>query len=128
MIDVFKIVGIAIVGCVCSMILKNTQSQYAMLSTLATGIIILIIALASFSKVILSFQAIIDKTGVNSALFSTLLKIIGIGYITEYSQSVCEDMQCGSIGKKVSFAGKIAIFLLALPIIENLINTITEIL
>ncbi len=62
MIDVFKIVGIAIVGCVCSMILKNTQSQYAMLSTLATGIIILIIALASFSKVILSFQAIIDKS------------------------------------------------------------------
>ncbi|MDE6211013.1 MAG: stage III sporulation protein AD [Clostridia bacterium] len=126
--DIFKIVGIAIVGCVCTLLLKNTQSQYAMLSSLATGIIILIIALSSFSKVILSFQAIIDKTGVNSELFATLLKIIGIGYITEYSQSVCEDLECGSIGKKVSFAGKIAIFLLALPIIENLINTVTEIL
>ena len=126
--DVFKIVGIAIVGCVCTLLLKNTQSQYAMLSSLATGIIILIIALSSFSKVILSFQAIIDKTGVNSSLFATLLKIIGIGYITEYSQSVCADLDCASIGKKVSFAGKIAIFLLALPIIENLINTVTEIL
>ena len=126
--DVFKIVGIAIVGCVCTLLLKNTQSQYAMLSSLATGIIILIIALSSFSKVILSFQAIIDKTGVNSSLFSSLLKIIGIGYITEYSQSVCEDLECASIGKKVSFAGKIAIFLLALPIIENLITTVTEIL
>ncbi|MDE7192304.1 MAG: stage III sporulation protein AD [Clostridia bacterium] len=126
--DIFKIVGIAIVGCVCTLLLKNTQSQYAMLSSLATGIIILIIALSSFSKVILSFQAIIDKTGVNSSLFATLLKIIGIGYITEYSQSVCDDLECGSIGKKVSFAGKIAIFLLALPIIENLINTVTEIL
>ena len=126
--DVFKIVGIAIVGCVCTLLLKNTQSQYAMLSSLATGIIILIIALSSFSKVILSFQAIIDKTGVNSSLFSSLLKIIGIGYITEYSQSVCDDFECASIGKKVSFAGKIAIFLLALPIIENLINTVTEIL
>ena len=126
--DIFKIVGIAIVGCVCTLLLKNTQSQYAMLSSLATGIIILIIALSSFSKVILSFQAIIDKTGVNSSLFSTLLKIIGIGYITEYSQSVCADLDCASIGKKVSFAGKIAIFLLALPIIENLINTVTEIL
>ncbi|MDE6275795.1 MAG: stage III sporulation protein AD [Clostridia bacterium] len=126
--DIFKIVGIAIVGCVCTLLLKNTQSQYAMLSSLATGIIILIIALSSFSKVILSFQAIIDKTGVNSSLFATLLKIIGIGYITEYSQSVCEDLECASIGKKVSFAGKIAIFLLALPIIENLINTVTEIL
>lgn len=126
--DVFKIVGIAIVGCVCTLLLKNTQSQYAMLSSLATGIIILIIALSSFSKVILSFQAIIDKTGVNSSLFSSLLKIIGIGYITEYSQSVCEDLECASIGKKVSFAGKIAIFLLALPIIENLISTVTEIL
>lgn len=126
--DIFKIVGIAIVGCVCTLLLKNTQSQYAMLSSLATGIIILIIALSSFSKVILSFQAIIDKTGINSELFATLLKIIGIGYITEYSQSVCDDLECGSIGKKVSFAGKIAIFLLALPIIENLINTVTEIL
>ncbi len=126
--DIFKIVGIAIVGCVCTLLLKNTQSQYAMLSSLATGIIILIIALSSFSKVILSFQAIIDKMGVNSELFATLLKIIGIGYITEYSQSVCDDLECGSIGKKVSFAGKIAIFLLALPIIENLINTVTEIL
>ncbi|MDE6472411.1 MAG: hypothetical protein K2L52_05235 [Clostridia bacterium] len=126
--DVFKIVGIAIVGCVCTLLLKNTQSQYAMLSSLATGIIILIIALSSFSKVILSFQAIIDKTGVNSSLFSSLLKIIGIGYITEYSQSICEDLECASIGKKVSFAGKISIFLLALPIIENLINTVTEIL
>ena len=126
--DVFKIVGIAIVGCVCTLLLKNTQSQYAMLSSLATGIIILIIALSSFSKVILSFQAIIDKTGVNSSLFSSLLKIIGIGYITEYSQSVCDDLECASIGKKVSFAGQIAIFLLALPIIENLINTVTEIL
>ena len=126
--DIFKIVGIAIVGCVCTLLLKNTQSQYAMLSSLATGIIILIIALSSFSKVILSIQAIIDKTGVNSELFATLLKIIGIGYITEYSQSVCDDLECGSIGKKVSFAGKIAIFLLALPIIENLINTVTEIL
>ena len=126
--DIFKIVGIAIVGCVCTLLLKNTQSQYAMLSSLATGIIILIIALSSFSKVILSFQAIIDKTGVNSSLFATLLKIIGIGYITEYSQSVCADLDCASIGKKVSFAGKIAIFLLALPIIENLINTVTEIL
>ena len=126
--DIFKIVGIAIVGCVCTLLLKNTQSQYAMLSSLATGIIILIIALSSFSKVILSFQAIIDKTGVNSELFATLLKIIGIGYITEYSQSVCDDLECGSIGKKVSFAGKIAIFLLALPIIENLITTVTEIL
>ncbi|MDE5654459.1 MAG: hypothetical protein K2I46_02505, partial [Clostridia bacterium] len=116
------------VGCVCTLLLKNTQSQYAMLSSLATGIIILIIALSSFSKVILSFQAIIDKTGVNSSLFSSLLKIIGIGYITEYSQSICEDLECASIGKKVSFAGKISIFLLALPIIENLINTVTEIL
>lgn len=126
--DIFKIIGIAVVGTVCTMILKNTQSQYAALSTLATGIIILIIALSSFTKVILSFQAIIDKTGVDSVIFASLLKIIGIGYLTEYSQSVCVDLGCDSIGKKLSFAGKIAIFLLALPIIENLIDVVIEIL
>ena len=126
--DIFKIIGIAVVGAICTFILKNTQSQYAALSTLATGIIILIIALSSFTKVILSFQAIIDKTGVDNEIFSSLLKIVGIGYLTEYSQSVCVDLGCDSIGKKLSFAGKIAIFLLAMPIIENLINVVIEIL
>lgn len=126
--DIFKIIGIAVVGAICTLILKNIQSQYAALSTLATGIIILIIALSSFTKVILSFQAIIDKTGVDNEIFSSLLKIVGIGYLTEYSQSVCVDLGCDSIGKKLSFAGKIAIFLLAMPIIENLINVVIEIL
>lgn len=126
--DIFKIIGIAVVGAICTLILKNTQSQYAALSTLATGIIILIIALSSFTKVILSFQAIIDKTGVDNEIFASLLKIVGIGYLTEYGQSVCVDLGCDSIGKKLSFAGKIAIFLLALPIIENLIDVVIEIL
>ena len=65
-----------------------------------------------------------DKTGVDNALFALLIKIIGVGYLTEYSVSLCNDFDCASIGKKLAFAGKIVIFLMALPVVKTLIDLV----
>ncbi|MEG2413875.1 MAG: SpoIIIAC/SpoIIIAD family protein [Clostridia bacterium] len=122
--DIFKIIGVALVGAICSLVLKNTHSQYALLVTLATGLVILIICVNSLNGVILAFQEIVDKTGVDQKLFAQLLKIIGIGYLTEYSASICADLECGSIGKKLGFAGKITIFIMSLPIVKGLVEVV----
>lgn len=126
--EIFKVIGVGIVGAVCALILKNTQSQYAVLATLATGIVVLIVAMNALSTVLVSFREIVDRTGVDEALFASLLKIIGVGYLTDYSASVCSDLECGSIGKKINFAGKIAIFLMSVPIIKALIDVIAGLL
>ena len=76
------------------------------MATLATGIIIVIITLTYIGDVIIAFNQIVDKTGLNSKLFSSLLKIVGIGYLTEYSSSMCEDMGSPSLGKKFNLVGK----------------------
>lgn len=120
--DIFKIIGIGIVGAITVLLVKNTNKQFAPLIVLGVGIVILIITVNALSQVMLGFQGIVDKTGIDSALYSSLLKIIGIGYITEYSASICNDLDCTSIGKKLGFAGKIAIFILALPIVNSLIE------
>ncbi|MDE6550194.1 MAG: hypothetical protein K2M44_01670 [Clostridia bacterium] len=122
--DIFKVIGIGILGAIVALMLKNTQSSYAILAVIATGIVILIIAVNALGQVIVAFEEIVDKTNLSSALFATLLKIIGIGYLTEYSVNLCNDMECASIGKKISFAGKITIFLMAMPIVTALIKTV----
>lgn len=43
-------------------------------------------------------------------MFSLVLKIIGIGYLTEYSSSLATDAGCASIAQKLQFGGKIVIF------------------
>ncbi len=124
--DIVRVIGVALVGAICVIVLKNTQSSFAMLASIATGIIVLIISLNSLGDVILAFQEIVDRTGIDNALFACLLKIVGVGYLTEFSVSICNDFECASIGKKLAFAGKIAIFLMAVPIVKALIDLVAK--
>lgn len=126
--DVFKVIGVGLVGLCAALTLKSAESRYAAIAVVATGAVILIIAVNALGDAVVGLHEIIDKTGVDQALFATLLKIVGIGYLTEYTSEVCSDAECASIGKKIAFAGKIAIFLLALPIVKALMDTVGELI
>ena len=126
--DIFKVIGVGLVGLCAAMLLKTTENRYAILAIVATGAVILIITLNSLGDAVVKLHSIIDKTGVDESLFAVLLKIVGIGYLTEYTSEVCSDAECASIGKKIAFAGKIAIFLLALPIVKALMDTVGELI
>ena len=53
-------------------------------------------------------------------LLKTVLKIVGIGYITEFSAGLLSDFGSASVADKVILGGKITIVALSLPIMENL--------
>ena len=61
-------------------------------------------------------------------MFVSVLKIVGVGYITEFANSICVDSGNSSIGDKILIAGKIIILTLSLPILTNLLNIIIELL
>ena len=122
--DVFRLVSIGIIGAIACLLLKKTDGQYAALAAVATGIVILIICINSLASVLVSLQEIVDRTGIDNELFAILLKIVGVGYLTEYACGLCEDLECGGISKKIALGGKIAIFLMALPIVNALVDTV----
>lgn len=121
---IFKLAGIAIIGVIVVSLLKTSKPEYAVFATIATGVIMIITMLSALQDVILSFDKIVKKSGVDDAVFSSVLKIVGIGYITEYSASVANDAGCSSIAQKLQFGGKIAIFLMSISIITALIDLI----
>lgn len=125
--DIFRVIGIGLLGAIIALMLKQSRSEFSMLAVLATGVIILIIILNSLGDVIVAFNKIVIKSGISQELFTGLIKIIGVGYVTEYGASMCDDLGCGSISKKIHLAGKIGIFLMALPIVMALIDIIGEI-
>lgn len=124
--DIFRLVAIGVTGAVACLLLKKNEGQYAAVVAVATGIVIMIICIKSLASVLVSVQEIVDKTGVDSAMFSALMKIVGIGYLTEYACDLCDDFDCKGISKKIALGGKIAIFLMALPIVNALIDTVAE--
>ena len=126
--ELFKIIGIGIIGLVCYLITKPIKPELAIFISIATACLIFIFCVNGLSNILNTVVNLFEKTGINNGVFATILKIIGIGYLIEFSASICTDAGCGSLSDKIAFAGKICILGLSLPIITNLLNIIIEIL
>jgi stage III sporulation protein AD len=124
----FKIIGIAFIGIIAYGVIKNIKSDYSVFILLAVSAIILILLSDYLVNAIDVFSQMATKTGINSDIFSSIIKIIGIGYIAEYASSICEDAGCSSIAKKIQFGAKLTIFVMTIPIINSIIELIEGIL
>ena len=123
---IFRLVGIALIGVIVVILLKSAKPEFAVFATIATGVIMLIVLSTSLSQVISAFDKIVEKSGVDEDVFSAVLKIIGIGYLTEYSSSIATDAGCPSIAQKLQFGGKIVIFLTSISIVTSLIDVVSQ--
>ena len=79
-------------------------------------------------SVISSFYKIFQATGVESTLLTPLLKIIAIGYITEFGANICVDAGASSVADKVLFAAKLIILVIAMPIVTTVIDMVVALL
>ena len=127
-VDIIRIIGIALVTTFAVLVLKPTRPDIASVLGIAGGIIILFIFVDALSGVVANISAIVNRTGVKSIVWSALLKIIGIGYLTEFAAGVCVDAGNTSMAQKVILGGKVIILVLALPIVNNLIEIVAGLL
>jgi stage III sporulation protein AD len=125
---IYKIIGIGVITAISVLIVKQVKPEIAIIVGLAGSIIILLNIISMLSDVLQTFSTIVDKTGISKDVFTTILKIIGIGYLTEFSSNLCIDIGSTSIAEKILLAGKVIILVIALPIVSSLINTISGIL
>ncbi|MEG1663284.1 MAG: SpoIIIAC/SpoIIIAD family protein [Clostridia bacterium] len=122
---IFKLIGIALIGVIVVSLLKSAKPEFAVFAVIATGVIMVITMLSSLQSVILAFDNIVNKSGIDDGIFAAVLKIIGIGYLTEYSASVATDAGCPSIAQKLQFGGKLVIFMMSISIVTALIDVIS---
>lgn len=126
--ELFKIIGIGLITSITALILKQIKPEMAMLVVIAGCLLIFFMLVSMLSEVIDVFNQLVYKTGIDTQLFGTLLKIVGIAYITEFSANICLDSGNSSVADKVLLSGKIVILIMSLPIITNLIDIIVGML
>lgn len=120
----FKILGIAFIGIVCYGIVRNVKSELGVFVLLAVSAVVLILLSDYIVNAITVFSQIATKSGLNSEVFSSIIKIIGIGYIAEYATAISVDADCGTIAKKIQLGAKLTIFVMTIPIITGIIDVI----
>lgn len=122
--DIIRVIGIALLTTFAAIILKQQRPELSLIVTLSGGLIILLMFTQGLSSIVESLNAIVYRTGIRSDIFVALLRIIGIGYLTEFASGVCQDADNPSMAQKVTLAGKVLILILAIPIINNLIEVV----
>ena len=125
---IVKLIGIALIGIVAVSLLRSAKPEFAVFAVIGTGIVMVITMISSLQSAILAFDDLVEKSGMDDRVFSAVLKIIGIGYLTEYSASIATDAGCASIAQKLQFGGKIVIFLMSISIVTALVDVVSGLL
>lgn len=126
--QIFQLVGIAFVTAVAALILKGTKPELAFAVTVAGSIILLLFVFEVFKGSIAIFGDIANEAGINSSLVKILLKMVGIGYLVEFSAGILNDFGQNSVADKLIFCGKVVILVLAIPILESVLTLIKQLL
>ena len=126
--EIFKICFVGIVTAFCFMILKENKSDLAVVTAIAGGCVILLMTMEYIFGIFSTISALMEKAGINNGIFNILIKIIGIGYIIDFSAGIIEDSGAKSLSEKVVLCGKIDIMAMSLPILVKLFEIIESIL
>ncbi len=124
MIEISKIIGVAFVTTFAAVLLRPTKPELSFAVTVTGVIIVLLFIVDALQNTLSAFTTIAAITGIENGLLKILIKIVGVGYLTEFGAGVLQDFGGNSLADKVVLGGKITIVLLSLPVLEGLINMI----
>ena len=125
---IFKIIAIGLITCVATLIVRPVRADFAIIISIVGGLIIIFLIINYLTGIFDIINQILGISGINSGFYTVLLKIIGIGYLIEFTASICADTGNSSLGDKVLLGGKIIIMVMALPIITTILDIIMELL
>ncbi len=126
--EIIQIVGLGFIVTLLSLIIRSQRPEIAVQISITLATIIFLLVLAKINVILNLFRDLAEKASVNQAYLNTLLKIIGIAYITEFGAQVCRDAGEGAVAGKIEFAGKVLVMVMAIPIIALVLETIVRLM
>ena len=124
--DIFKVVGIGLVGGLLSLFLGGYKKEFALVCSMVTALMILMYVGEAVTSVVDTLFAITEKSGVDKIYFEIIIKVVGIAYITQYGGELLKDSGENAIAQKVYLAGKLFILYVTMPVVEGFLEVCIE--
>ena len=124
--EIMKIIGVGFVTAIAATLLKSTKPELSFAVIVTGTIVIMLFIVDSLQNTLQALSAIAVASGIENGLLNVLLKIVGVGYITEFGAGILNDFGSNSIADKVTLAGKITIILLSLPVVKGVLQLVQE--
>ncbi len=128
MTEIFKLALVGIITAITVLIIREHRPDIALLVGIAGGTIILLSLVNYFTQAFGFLREIANLGNIDSGIIKVLLKVVAIGYITDFSAGIAEESGSKGLGEKIALGGKIMIFIASIPIIKALFDIVSSIL
>jgi len=125
---IFKVLGIALVTVIVSVILKQNAPELAPIASIAGGMMVVLSVIEPARELIDTLLQTTMLSSVSQSIISPILKVMGLGYLTEFTANLAEDAGIKYLSSKIYLAGKICILVVCLPLAISAINIVLGLL
>ncbi|MBR7554183.1 stage III sporulation protein AD [Allobacillus sp. GCM10007491] len=122
--SILQLFVIIMVAAMLVIIVREQNESISFLLVLLLGIFVFLFVLKQVEQLFNLFQSIVSKFDVSLLHLDTMIKVIGVAYLTEFISQLLKDAQLNSVAVKVEIVGKLFILLLALPIFISVLETL----
>ncbi len=126
--DIVKISVLGIAGIVLGLFLKESKPEYSLYVSVCICLVIVGYSVTKLLTLFDSFRQLQQYIPIDSQYISTLLKIIGVAYLGQFSAGVCKDAGYSSMAGQIEIFCKLSIMVISMPILLALLETISSFL
>lgn len=108
--------------------LNKSNRDISVLLTMAVCAMALIGASAFLQPIVAFFQKLQTVGQLDNDLVSVVLRIVGIGVVTEIAVLICKDAGNESMGKTLQLVSTVTALWMSIPVFESLISLLDKIL
>lgn len=119
---------IGVLGALLAIQFKGGKTEYGIYMSVAVSIVLFLCIVDRLEIFVRTIDEISRYISVDTGYLSTMLKMIGITYISEFSSSICKDTGYQTIAVQIEVFSKLTILAMEMPILLALLETIQEFL
>lgn len=119
---------IGVIGAVLAVQLKNGKAEYGVYVGMAVSILLFSFIIDRLGIFVSTIRELSSHIDADADYLATMLKMIGITYIAEFSSGICKDAGYQTIAGQIEIFGKLTILALGMPVLLALLETIREFL
>lgn len=119
---------VGVLGALLAIQFKGGKTEYGIYMSVAVSILLfscIVDRLELFVDAVTQIESYLDM---DVGYLTTMLKMIGITYIAEFTSSICKDAGYQTIAVQIEIFSKLTILALGMPVLLALLETIQEFL
>lgn len=121
---IVQIAVLGVLGALFAIQFKGGKSEYGIYIGVGISIVIFFSIVGHLHIIVETIQEISGFVKVEASYIMTLIKILGVTYISEFASGICKDTGHQTIASQIEIFSKLAILVLSLPVLLALLKTI----